>query len=428
MSRPKVLYVCHNHPAVRPGGAEAYALELYEAMREYGDFEPVFLARTGPPISKIKRPHEGTLFTAVTDDPGQYFFYTERSKYDWFQMTSQDKTIFTSHYRDFLLAHRPDVVHFQHTLYLGVDMIRETRNALPDAPIVYTLHEYGPICHRNGQLVRTGSEELCLEESPRRCHECFPDIAPQQFFLRKRFIQSHLSLVDLFLAPSEFLLERYVDWGIPRDKIRIEDYGRVGRPVVEVAADHRPRNRLGYFGQLIFFKGVHVLLEAMKLLAEQGVDVHLWLYGANLDLQPQDFQDRFRDLLAATDNVTFAGRYDHRDLPRLMAEIDWVVLPSIWWENSPLVIQEAFLHRRPVICSDVGGMAEKVRDGVDGLHFLVRDPASLAATIGRAVASPGLWDELRRGITAPYRMEDHVAALTDDYEALLESRVGVVPA
>ena len=76
--------------------------------------------------------------------------------------------------------------------------------------------------------------ELCLEASPRRCHECFPEISPQEFFLRKRFIQSHFEHVDLFLAPSRFLLERYVDWGIPREKIRFEDYGR--RPAPRVPA------------------------------------------------------------------------------------------------------------------------------------------------------------------------------------------------
>ena len=57
-----------------------------------------------------------------------------------------------------------------------------------------------------------------------------------------------------------------------------------------------------------------------------------------------------------------------------MAEVDWVVVPSIWWENAPLVIQEAFRHRRPVICGDIGGMAEMVRDGVDGLHAPVERP------------------------------------------------------
>ena len=142
-------------------------------------------------------------------------------------MTSRDKSLYTSHYRDFLLAHRPDVVHFQHTLLLGYDMVRATKNVLPDAPIFFTLHEFGAICHRSGQMVRTGTDELCLEESPRRCHECFPEVTPQMFFLRKRFIQSHLSLVDMFLAPSRFLRDRHLDWGIPPEKVRFEEYGRL---------------------------------------------------------------------------------------------------------------------------------------------------------------------------------------------------------
>ena len=72
---------------------------------------------------------------------------------------------------------------------------------------------------------------------------------------------------------------------------------------------------------------------------------------------------------------------------QIMADVEWVVVPSIWWENSPLVIQEAFAHGRPVICSDIGGMAEKVADGVSGLHFRVNDPVSLADTIRRGVHS-----------------------------------------
>ena len=57
-----------------------------------------------------------------------------------------------------------------------------------------------------------------------------------------------------------------------------------------------------------------------------------------------------------------------------MARIDWVVVPSIWWETGPLVVMEAFQYGRPVICSDIGGMSEKVTDGVNGLHFRRRDP------------------------------------------------------
>jgi glycosyltransferase involved in cell wall biosynthesis len=118
--------------------------------------------------------------------------------------------------------------------------------------------------------------------------------------------------------------------------------------------------------------------------------------------------------------VTLVGRYEHAELPQLMAAIDWVVVPSIWWENSPLVIQEAFQHGRPVICSDIGGMAEKVTHGVTGLHFRIGDPTGLAATIREAVSSPGLWEQLSGAIPGVYRMEDHAAAVGAIYRALLD--------
>jgi len=424
---PKVLYVLHNHPDVRPGGAETYALELYEFMRDYGEFEPILLSRTGPPHSTVERYHEGTLVTMVNGDPNQYFFYTDKNDFDWLNGTSFSKATFTRFFRDFLRAFRPDVVHFQHTLLLGYDMIRETRNTLPDASIVYTLHEYMPICHRNGQMVRVGSDEPCLESSPRRCHECFPNISPQSFFLRKRFISSHLALVDQFLAPSKFLLERYVDWGMPRHKVTYEDYGRLrtmGLVPPGDADEERPRNRLGFFGQFNYFKGVAVLLKAMALLAKEEIDVHLWLHGANLELQSEEFRDEFSELLdAAAGNVTLVGQYERRELAQLMASVDWVIVPSIWWENSPLVIQEAFLCRRPVICSDIGGMAEKVGHELNGLHFRTGDPEALAQAIRQAVGEPDLWRRLRAGISDVYSMEEHVSALTQLYGELADRRL-----
>jgi glycosyltransferase involved in cell wall biosynthesis len=105
-----------------------------------------------------------------------------------------------------------------------------------------------------------------------------------------------------------------------------------------------------------------------------------------------------------------------------MENIDWVVVPSIWWENSPLVIQEAFLHGRPVICSDVGGMAEKVTDGVNGLHFPAGDPAGLARVLAQAAANPDLWALLRSQIPSIFSMDEHIAALEHLYTSLLKRR------
>jgi glycosyltransferase involved in cell wall biosynthesis len=162
-----------------------------------------------------------------------------------------------------------------------------------------------------------------------------------------------------------------------------------------------------------------VLLKAMNQVAEAGVDAELTVYGANLELQPQDFRDEFARLLDMTrGSVTFVGEYKHDDLPALMERADWVVVPSIWWENSPLVIQEAFMYGRPVICSNIGGMAEKVRDGVDGLHFRAGDPESLAETIARASKSRDLWTKLRSASPGVYTMDEQVAALTQLYEKL----------
>jgi glycosyltransferase involved in cell wall biosynthesis len=420
----RVLYVLHNHPAVRPGGAEAYALELYEAMKSSGGFEPVLIARVGKGGTFRPVTHVAAPFSAVNDDPNQYFLYTETEDFDFFMRTYRVKSLYTMHIAEFIRTYKPDVVHFQHTHFIGFDVITLIRRMLPKVPLIYTLHEFLPICHNDGQMIRTKTDALCEKASPRRCNECFPDWLPQYFFLRERLVKSHLSSVDLFLCPSNSLLERYAEWGIPREKLRFEDYGRSPQIPLQTI-ESRPRTRLGFFGQISPAKGVDTLLEAMQILATRAPDVHLYLHGANIDiLKPEDRVKIDAALEGCGQNVTFAGSYGPADVPRLMSEIDWVVVPSRWWENSPLVIQEAFMHGRPVICSGIGGMAEKVANGVNGLHFVVSDPASLAETIHTASATPGLWERLREGIPPVFAMSEHTANLTRIYGELIARRSG----
>src|ERR1041384_5269066 len=104
----KVLYIVHTHPAIRPGGAEGYALELYDAMRSSAEFEPIVLARSGPPQTTAYE-HRDSPVTPVGDDPNQYLFETDGGDYEWFFETSANKVPLTRYYRDFLLAHKPDV-------------------------------------------------------------------------------------------------------------------------------------------------------------------------------------------------------------------------------------------------------------------------------------------------------------------------------
>jgi glycosyltransferase involved in cell wall biosynthesis len=97
----------------------------------------------------------------------------------------------------------------------------------------------------------------------------------------------------------------------------------------------------------------------------------------------------------------FYGPYQNSEMPRLMSSVDWVVVPSIWWENSPVVIQEAFFHGRPLIAGDIGGMAEKIRHGVDGLHFRAGSAEDLADRLVDALIDDTLWGRLRDGIKTP---------------------------
>lgn len=411
---PKVLYICHNHASIKPGGVETYSLELFDAMRARGAFDPIFLAR-------VTRPDAPAVITAAPTHAGHYFFHADHAGYDGFFGTVHDKGVLTRDFDAFLRLHSPDVVHFQHTLFLGYDLIRQVRNTLPHAAIVYTLHEFLPICHHNGQMVRTHDLAPCPTASPDRCHECFPDITPEAFLMRKLFIASHFELVDLFIAPSRFLRNRYLEWGLTADRIRDEDYGRHLSPVVADSPERPgPRNRFGFFGQFTTFKGVDLLLRAMAGLDGQAV---LYLHGANLEFQSRSFQREFHALVErAGPRVTLLGAYTQEAVPRLMAHVDWVVVPSIWWENSPLVIQEAFQHGRPVICSDIGGMAEKVTALTNGLHFRAGDVESLADTLTYAATTPGLWERLRVGIPRVPPMDAHVAMLIDTYQSLLAAK------
>jgi glycosyltransferase involved in cell wall biosynthesis len=276
---------------------------------------------------------------------------------------------------------------------------------LPDCFVVATLHEYLAICHRNGQFVSNGSKKLCHEEHHDRCASCFPEHAPGDFWLRKHFIQSHFDHVDRFVSPSRFLMQRYIAWGIAPDRISVIENGQAAATAAPAPVTPGGKVRFGYFGQITEYKGLDILLSAVaqmpaKLRSRLVVEVN----GANLEQQGQWYQDlieRLRRPLITQGCLRWAGAYDPGDVGRRMAKVDWVVVPSIWWENSPMVIQEAFVHRRPVICSNIGGMAEKVRDGIDGLHFEVCNPLDLADVMTRVVTEPGLHARLCANLPVP---------------------------
>ncbi len=386
----RILVVAHNHPELHPGGTEIFAHDLAGAYREQG-CEVLFLGATN---AMHRQPHPGTALQSEGDDVLLW-----SSHFDRFHLSQIDHYGTLQDLGTLLSEFRPDVIHIHHLVLIGAEFLTLARRLLPDASIVMTLHDYYPICHHDGLMVRPGDRQRCTSPSPGACHGCFPEIGSDRFLLRERFLKTHLAVVDRFVSPSRFLRQRYVDWGLPAEKIEVIANARPAQtPTAHRRAGAR-RGSFGYFGNLNPWKGVLPLLQAAKLLAASGeADFSLRIHGG-APFQSERFTTALYAALAdASSHVSHTGPYSREDVPALMAEVDWVVMPSTWWENAPLVIQEAFQHRRPLIVSNIGGMAEMVRDEVDGLHVRPGDPAALARTMRRAMDEAGLWQRLVHGI------------------------------
>jgi glycosyltransferase involved in cell wall biosynthesis len=418
----RVLVVSHAHPSLSLGGAEVASYNLHKGLQASDGVETHYLARTGAPTQR----HASTALMSLRQRGGELLYYAE--DYDHFLISNRATEEIERDFVRVLRDLKPDVVHFHHFIGLGLECLFAARDTLPDALIVVTFHEYLSICHHHGQMVKTGAFKLCYRASPTDCNACFPDISPARFLARETFIKGVLGLADHFISPSRFLADRYKDWGLAEDRFSVIENG------IDVAAVAPPRplpdptarrSRFAYFGQLTPYKGADVLIDAVTRIPDAvwGEDSILLVYGGNLERQPQAYQDRFAKLVeSAGRRVRFCGAFQNHEMPNLMRSVDWVVMPSVWWENSPIVIQEAFFHGRPLLSSNLGGMAEKITDEVDGLHFRAGSPEDLVDCMTRALTEPDLWSRLRGGITAPLNHIDCAATHVALYQRLIAKR------
>ncbi|WP_181704520.1 glycosyltransferase family 4 protein [Chthonobacter rhizosphaerae] len=426
MKRPplRVAVLAHGHPRLSAGGAEIASHALHRAFTAMPEVESLFVAcAAGPP------PHDGTALAGLKGEPRDLLLHA--GPVDGFTIAASDHDALEADLLPALADFRPDVVHLHHVFGFGADLLPRLRRALPEAVIVVTFHEYAALCRSDGQMVKAGTLDLCHQPSPAACHGCFPHEPAGRFVVRERFLKAMLGAADHFVSPSRFLKDRHVAWGLDPDRFSVLPNGLAGadpaphRP--EVAAGTARPVRFGFFGQLNPYKGIDVLLEAVARIpqAHWPEGACLLVAGCHLEKQRPAFQARVEALLAAAGpRVRLHGPYRNEDLPALMATVDWVVVPSVWWENAPVVIQEAFLHRRPVIGSGLGGIAEAVRPGVDGLHARPGDADALAAALRHAMDADGLWARLAAGIRPPVAAEAAARRHVDLYRDILARKAG----
>lgn len=400
----RVLIASHSHPQIQNGGSEVASYSVFEQLRACRDVTAWYLgcdrtasfARAG---QSITQPFQRDEFLYTVGD------------FEWFKFANRDMA-FARDFRALLKNLRPDVVHFHHYINFGMEAFAYVKEILPNARIVLTLHEFLAICHQQGQMVTRQQGKLCRRSGYVECSRCFPEMAPSDFFIREAYIRHFLSEVDHFIAPSHFLAQRYVEWGLSRDRISvIENIPTSPHPSrVPALASSSAELRVGFFGQISLLKGIQVLIDAAAILDQERVfNISFSIFGDHTN-QPPAFQAEFLNSIEAVgSNVAFHGAYANTDVDELMTEVDVVLVPSIWWENSPVVIQEAFRNGRPVVCSNIGGMAEKVVPGVDGMHFQVGSARSLVNILKSLVAKPELMAELGRGVGRRHHDQDPLA-------------------
>jgi glycosyltransferase involved in cell wall biosynthesis len=226
-----------------------------------------------------------------------------------------------------------------------------------------------------------------------------------------------LNKADRILAPSAFLRDMMVRNGVDPGRIQVCDYGTVDPPAsaVEWFANRRLHEpvRFGFLGSFLHHKGVHVLIEAFNQLPPGSAELHL--FGTEPDPGYADALKRE----ARHDGIRWRGALPHDQRWKALAEIDVLIVSSIWYENSPLTIHEALVAGVPVIGSAMGGIPELVAHERTGLIYPALDAGALAACLRRVVEDPGCVARWRAAITRPKTMERHVEEIEGLYRELV---------
>ncbi len=409
----RVLHIVHQYPPDSIGGTELFTQTTTRALAVRSVSVALFTRRPGDGQGLERTEEEGvTVYRAWDGTPTAGKRYLDgfgRGKV----LTAFDQAV---------AEFSPDLVHIQHLMGLPLAILGRLRGH--GLPTIITLHDFWWIC-ANAQLLTNYDATICA--GPRaylNCTRCAvarggPALWPAapalwaSLGLRGRILRQGLADADLLITPTRFTAEWHAAHGVPQERMRVRPWG------VEMACVHRtrvadPPVRLATIGGLSWQKGVHIAVDAATRIGE---GVSLTVAGSGDDaVYAADLQRR------AGANVTFVGRLERAGVAALLAEVDAVLIPSLWYETYSLTLHEAWAAGVPVIASDLGVMADAVTHDVDGLLVAPGDVDAWAVTFSRLAAAPHELTRLARGIQPPPTVDQHINTLLQDYADVLAAR------
>jgi len=228
--------------------------------------------------------------------------------------------------------------------------------------------------------------------------------------------------IDLFHAPSKYLMNRFIDdFAVPKEKVFYLDYGFPTHYLKPETHSDSEIFTFGYIGTHIAAKGVNLLIEAFKGIEGKA---KLKIFGREVGQNTKALKELAKE---STNPIEFCGEYINHNLAKdVFSKVHAIVVPSIWGENSPLVIHEAQSCHIPVITANFGGMKEYVQQDINGLLFKHRDVHSLrenlqfAATHSEKMKSLGRKGYLYSGNGEIPNIIEHCQELHRKYNHLVE--------
>ncbi|GAB4197489.1 MAG: glycosyltransferase family 4 protein [Roseiflexaceae bacterium] len=434
----RILLPVHHFPPRYSAGAELYTFRLARRLLDQGHRVEVVCVEAidqGDGQLLVAQDHyEGVPVWRLSFD----LFSPQRRRWN------HDNPLLRNWFAEYARRERPDLAHFQAGYLLGATPLEALAEA--GVPTVLTLHDYWFLCPRITLLRGDGSVCPEVPHNPTGCAWCIrqeqrrvrlPDrlsggllgaaartlpLLPErhQIAERRAHLLPALRLPAAVIAPSHFLARWFAPY-VPAERLRVL---RLGLDLAPFQAQPRPPRgpalAIGYVGQIAPHKGLHLLVEAFRTLRPAAQPLELHIHGG-LEAQPA-YAAQVRALAGDDPRIHFHGRFENRRVAAILAGLDLTVVPSTWYENSPLAILEAQAAGTPVVASALGGMAELVRDGVDGLHFAPGDPRDLARQLQRLIDQPELLAQLQRGVVPPTSIEAELEQLLAIY-----GRVSGVP-
>ena len=385
----KILKVIHGYPPLFNAGSEVYSQTLCNELSKENEVH-VFTREENPYFPEFHLRKD-----RIKEKLQVHYINIPRGK-DGYRHEQLDKV-----FHQFIQEVNPEIAHIGHLNHLStgiVDVLFENK-----IPIVYTLHDFWLMCPR-GQFLQTnfGNSDyyqLCEGQEDRKCAtNCYNAYFSGQkeslekeiqnwtdwIHFRMKEIRGVCEKISLFISPSRYLKERFVkDFFIAEEKILLLDYGfQLER--FKKYSNYKARTfSFGYIGTHIPAKGVNLLLDAFIQMEDTAV---LKIWGRDNGQSTKALKEKVK---LSKNKIEFLGEYNNETIAKsVFAEIDCLVVPSIWTENSPLVIHEAQQSKIPVITANVGGMKEFVADKVNGLLFKHRDIKSLREQMEFAVNNP----------------------------------------